>query len=202
MNTIYDSLTEFGQSIIFAFSNPGTAEIFLTLAFIFTTVVLLSLCIRSAWPWVVKSAAIILASAFYILVYFSIIGMQGWPTTALIPNDVEVIWAHVETPNKSIKKPGYIAMWVIDKADKTIGKKPRAHILPYDKDLHKKIQDAKNQIAQGKRVGMKSELNGKGKSGQSMRPGQGRPGNNRPPDSVEQMDRMMYRLPPPEVPKK
>jgi hypothetical protein len=183
-------LTSLGYKILGAFSVPGTGEIFLTLAFIFTTVVLLGLFIRSEWGYPIKAAAISLAAIFYILIYFSIIGMQGWPTEASLPEDVEVVWGYVDPPNKKIGKDGFIVLWVLDRTDESIGKKPRAHLLPYTKEMHKKIEEAKKEQQKGKKTGAKRRSKDKGKKGFV------------PPDATEKQDLMFYKLPPLEVPTK
>ena len=144
------------------FTTPGFGEIALTSILVFTVVLLLGLLIGSRYHWLTKAFATLTAGICFALTYFAIIEMQGWPTLDVLPDPFEYISHYVDSPNPSIGKDGFIVLWVL-KLDKEIGKKPRSHLLPYEKEIHKKLEEAKKKRGKGIRVIGTLKKKGKGK---------------------------------------
>ncbi len=133
------------------FSTPGTGEIALVAILIFEVVLLLGLLIRSDWSWGIKATATIMAGVIFIISYFAILDMQGWPTVDTMPDKFELLSFYVDSPNPAIGKAGSIIIWTLEESDK-IGTKPRAYSIDYDKKLHKKLQEAMKQKGDGGRM--------------------------------------------------
>ncbi len=51
-----------------------------TAGFIFICVLLLSLCLKTPFHWVIKAGTIVLALGFYMVTLKSLPGFYGWPT--------------------------------------------------------------------------------------------------------------------------
>ncbi len=171
----------------FLFSTPGFGEIAIVSVCIFLTVLLLGLLIGSKWHWIIKSCATLLSGAIFALTYFSIIGMQGWPTTEFMPAQFEFLHYYADVPNPVIGKEGFLVVWMLYDTNE-IGKKPRSFLMPYDKELHKKLLEAKKRKAGGARIRGKISPNKKGTAKFK-------------PDSTYE-DLNFYNMPPPNPPRK
>lgn len=132
-------------------STPGSGEIALVAILVFVCVLLLSLLVRSKWNWIIKSTATIITGGLFALAFVSIIDMQGWPTTDTIPETFQFVGYYVDNPNPMIGKEGFIVIWILE-MNKEIGKKPRSYIIPYSKEMHKKLQEAKKRRSAGQAI--------------------------------------------------
>ncbi len=168
------------------FATPGFGEIALVLAMIFITVLLLGLLIWSNWHWSIKGSTTVAAGLFFVLTFFSIIEMQGWPTKDQLPEKFYLIWYYIDPPNKIINKEGFIVIWALEFNEK-IGKKPRAYIMDYNLKMHKKLRKARKQM-----VGGIARLVGERK----------KKGDHPPSDSTYKDDFKFYKMPPPNPPRK
>jgi hypothetical protein len=123
-------------------------------AYIILAVLLLSLNIAPRWAWWVKGTAIIVTSAFFVISYYSMIDLMGWPVKARMPEKFQLLWAKVNEPDKLLNTPGAIYMWVeaLDKDNIPTGL-PRAYRLPYTQPLETGIENALDMIAAGQEVG-------------------------------------------------
>ena len=65
-------------------------------AYILLALLLLSINLYSKWSWHIKAATIVLTSAFYIITYFSLPALLGWPTYQNPPTQFRLLAAHVE----------------------------------------------------------------------------------------------------------
>lgn len=166
------------------FSTPGTGEISLVMILIFQIVLLLGLLIRSDWSWGIKATATLMAGVIFIISYFAILDMQGWPTVDTMPDEFELLSFYVDSPNPAIGKEGSIIIWTLEEGDK-IGTKPRAYSIDYDKELHKRLQEAMKQMSEGSRM-----QGQKGKKG------------NRQADSTYENEFFFYNMPMPPLPTK
>lgn len=113
------------------------------------TLVLLGVA-RGRWPWAVKAAAIVLTSAFYVLVFFRSEGLLGWSATAALPRRFEVLWALTVEPDSASHDPGAVHLWVqaLDPANMPTGE-PRAYRLPYSTRLAGKVEAVRTEIQAG-----------------------------------------------------
>ncbi len=81
--------------------------------------------------------------------YLHWIGLQntkGWPSDQTLPTKFELISADIVEPNQFKKIKGNIHLWI--RPDDTGS--PRSYILPYTRDLHKRLFEARERIQQGK----------------------------------------------------
>ena len=69
-------------------------------------VLLLSLNVRSAWPWPVKAAAIGITCAAFVFIYISALGLVGWPANAPLPERFLLLGADIQEPNKRTQNKG------------------------------------------------------------------------------------------------
>jgi len=86
-----------------------------------------------------------LAFAIYFLAYATYTDLLGGPTTAPLPEEFFVLGSTVD-------EPVAIYAWVITRDSKV----PRAHMLPYSKDLHREMDKAIQILQMGKKVKMGS----------------------------------------------
>lgn len=123
-------------------------------AYVIVAVLLLSLNIAPRWAWWIKATAIIITSAFFVISYYSMIDLMGWPVKARLPAKFQMLWAKVNEPDKLLNTPGAIYMWVeaLDNNNVPTGL-PRAYRLPYTQPLETGIENALDMIAAGQEVG-------------------------------------------------
>lgn len=121
-------------------------------AYILLAILLLSIDLYSKWAWPIKAGAVILTSAFYVITYYSMPALLGWPTKQDPPAQFRLLAAHVEQPNKEENTSGAIYLWLSKINNMTELSEPRAYEFEYSPELHEKIinVDAKldNNIAQ------------------------------------------------------
>ena len=93
---------------------------------------------------------IIISAVLPLIYYLHWMGLQqskGWPSDQILPTQFELISADVVEPNQSKEIRGNIHLWIRLKDDGD----PRAYTLPYSRDLHKRLFEAKQRTAQGRR---------------------------------------------------
>ena len=128
-------------------------------AYVIIAVLLLSLNIAPRWAWWVKATAIIVTAAFFVVTYYSMIDLMGWPVKERLPEKFQLLWAKVNEPDKLLNQPGAIYMWVeaLDKNNVPNGI-PRAYRLPYTQPLETGIENALDMITAGQEVGGTAEM--------------------------------------------
>ena len=99
-----------------------------------------------------------MTSAFFVVSYYSIIGIMGWPVEDTLPERFQLHWAKINEPDKLLDTPGAIYLWVeeLDQANIPMGV-PRAHKLPYSEPLDNGVTDALDMISLGQDVGGTAE---------------------------------------------
>lgn len=116
-------------------------------------VLLLSLNLRAAWHWAIKAAAIGLTGAFFVIAFFAIEALLGWPTAAPPPAKFQLHAALVLEPNQGAGSAGAIYLWLSPRtADGEITGPPRAHALPYSRALHEQAARAQARLEDGGKV--------------------------------------------------
>ena len=128
-------------------------------AYVIMAVLLLSLNIAPRWAWWVKATAIVVTSAFFVISYYSMIDLMGWPVKDRLPEKFQLLWAKVNEPDKLMNQAGAVYMWVeaLDKNNVPNGV-PRAYRLPYTQPLETGIQNALDMITNGQEVGGTAEM--------------------------------------------
>jgi hypothetical protein len=129
------------------------AVIGLAASFLALVVLLLSLNLRSDWPWPVKAAAITLSVGFCVAAFAALEAMLGWPTAAAPPARFQLHAALVDESNRLSSSPGTIYLWLSPRdAEGLASGPPRAFALPYSRELHEETVRAQAQLQDGRRV--------------------------------------------------
>ena len=108
-------------------------------AYILLALLLLSINLYSKWSWHIKAATIILTSVFYIVTYYSLPALLGWPTSQNPPAQFRLLAAYVEQPDKEKNTKGAIYLWLSKIINLTELTEPRAYEFDYSIELHEKI---------------------------------------------------------------
>jgi hypothetical protein len=115
-------------------------------------VLLLSLNLKSAWHWGVKAAAIALTAGFFVVAFLAIEALLGWPTEAAPPAQFQLHAALVHEPDRN-HSDGAIYLWLSPRAaDGGITGPPRAHALPYSRELHEATERAQRRLQDGEPI--------------------------------------------------
>jgi hypothetical protein len=122
-------------------------------AYVVIALLLLSLNLTSRWKWWIKGGAILVTGVFFVLTYFSIAGLLGWPSEARPPDRFAVIATRVVEPNAFTGDPGAIYLWLeeIDDNNVIIGE-PRNYALPYTEPLADAANGAQDLLDAGEEV--------------------------------------------------
>lgn len=113
--------------------------------------------------WLIKAGIIVIIIPLSIMVWNGIESYQGWPTPKSTPQKFLFLGAIVHHPDKQRGYEGEIFIWLLDYTDDSKKEKksfvsslfvyhpknePRAHTIPYSKELEKEVLGA---IERGKR---------------------------------------------------
>lgn len=121
----------------------------LVAAYVVLALLLLSINLYSNWSWPIKAATIIITSLFYIVAYFSVPPMLGWPTRAELPQKFKLNAVHVVHPEKATGEEGAIYLWLVELHDLEPTGMPRAYALDYSDPLYKAVNEARTKIRKG-----------------------------------------------------
>lgn len=121
----------------------------LVAAYVLLALLLLSINLYSTWSWPVKAATIVITSLFYLIAYFSIPPMLGWPTSAELPQKFKLNAIHVVQPDKLTNEDGIIYLWLTEIDDLEAVGTPRSHELPYSDPLYKAVNKARIKMKKG-----------------------------------------------------
>ena len=117
----------------------------LTLAYAFVLFVLLLLLIRARLSLTLRLSVVLVASGFYVLHYFSLGELQGWPSDSALPEEFTLHAWRVQEPNPVEAQSGYIFLWVQTQDWDA----PRAYTLPYISALHDRLETAEARHREG-----------------------------------------------------
>ena len=110
---------------------------------------LISLNLYTKWSWRVKATAVVLVSAFYVVTYFSIPPLLGWPTSEDLPQRFNLVAVYVTEPDKATGRDGEIFLWATDLERGPRGAEPRAYRVPFSGELHARVVEAGNKMRKG-----------------------------------------------------
>ena len=100
--------------------------------------------------WSIKTALSGIITVFYVVHYMTLKQMPGWPSNDRLPDQFRLIAVQIYEPNPILQSQGSIYLWVSD-MDQNIGlTMPRAYHIPYNNDMHKRINNALNRMKSGK----------------------------------------------------
>ena len=145
-----------------------TGVLGLVLAYVLLSTLLLAVMIFLPIRRWLKIAAILAASAFYVVVFFATQHLLGWSAPVAVPDRFQVLWTRVIEPNPSRNNPGAVHIWVeaLDESNLPSGE-PRAFRLPYSVELARKVSAAQAEIDEGRPQGGRSQFWGEN-SGDKM----------------------------------
>ena len=121
----------------------------LVAAYIIVALLLVSLNLYTRWSWRVKAALVVIVSSFYLVTYFSLPPLLGWPADETLPKRFNLVAVYVEEPDKSTGAEGEIFLWATDMAKGPRGAEPRAYRVPFSGELHQKVVEAGNKMRKG-----------------------------------------------------
>ncbi len=117
--------------------------------YVLTACLLAFLCLYTRFHWSLKAGTTVLVSAFYIINYFGLTSLLGWPTMQDMPNNFRLISAQIYEPNKTTGTPGRIYIWVTSMGENAGLSVPRSFEIEYSDEVHKKVATAMNAIQDG-----------------------------------------------------
>lgn len=123
-----------------------TASLFvLAVTYVFGLFVLLLLLIRSRLSFTTRASVILAGSAFYVIHFFSLNTLQGWPSRSSLPEEFTLHAWQIEEPNPAQTQAGRIYLWVQAQEWEA----PRAYALPYSNELHDRLDTARARHDEG-----------------------------------------------------
>lgn len=133
----------------------------LALAYAFLLFLVLLAIFRSEIGAGLKLVLASLCFGFYLWHYNSLEDYLGWPAADGIPRNFELVSSIVVEPNLKNDEAGAIYIWVRDlDGDQLV---PRSFRLPYQKLLHRQVDDTMHRQQQGERFVGKPRAGGSGK---------------------------------------
>lgn len=138
----------------------------ITILFVFVIVLLCASTIYSRIHWSIKAILIILSFSMFITFYLGYINSLGWPIKTQLPEKFRLIASDILPPIPDMNDKGAIYLWVLDQNST----EPRSIELPYSKELHKKLEEAKKKGEQGEEVYMETGPKDEQKKKGWMRP--------------------------------
>ena len=123
----------------------------LSASFLLLVVLILWLIILSKGKfWIIKSIVITVATLFSIVVLLSLKGFIGWPSKSQLPQEFQLHWAIIDEPDKIKNTEGAIYMWItkLDKENKNKGL-PRAYKINYTRKNHEQIMQGLISLGDG-----------------------------------------------------
>ena len=118
----------------------------LVAAYVVVALLLLVLNLNARWSWTIKAIAIAVVSALYLVTYYSIPPLLGWPTDQPLPKRFLLFASYVQEPDKASGRSGQIVLWAADMIEGPHGAEPRAYRLAFSQALHSKVKEAGEKI--------------------------------------------------------
>lgn len=210
-----------------------TQIIGIPLTFLVLFAVVLWFIILGKGKWWLKAAIVPVVLYFSLIIWFSLGQISGWASPNEMPDTFILHWSIVKEPSKKdTSDQGTIFIWAtqVDESFQVTNQpvnpllhpftprknsaEPRSYRLPYDRDMHEKLNVMQSMITKGKTVigkkngkGIGTEEDGQGKGGGKDGKGKGAggiAGNQKGSGGSlsQQQDFMFYELPAPKLPEK
>lgn len=116
-------------------------------AYVVVALALLGLSLWSTWSFRKKVAGIALVTLAWLLVYFSLPRMLGWPTDKQVPRRFELHGVYIQDPDKSTGQPGTVFFWATDLAPGADAR-PRAFRMPFTASFKSVLEEANGKLRQ------------------------------------------------------
>ena len=119
-------------------------------AYVIMGVLVLSVGLGSRYVWWLKAGAIVIASVFFVEIFFASKGLLGWPGAGKLPPKFQLLWSRVVEPDPKMGSAGAIFLWVeeVDENNVPSGV-PRSFRLPYSLKLAERTLKARDEIMSG-----------------------------------------------------
>ncbi|WP_088279751.1 hypothetical protein [Ideonella sp. A 288] len=101
----------------------------------------------SRWPAWMKALLVAGVAVFYFWADDVVHNLSGWPTVDALPERFTLLAAVIEEPSN--KSAGALYIWVNAIENGKPVAQPRAHKLPYAKDLHALLNEGMKKARQG-----------------------------------------------------
>ncbi len=103
--------------------------------------------LASRWPRWLKAALVLAVTGFYFVADQALNEVWGWPSRTPLPERFVLLAVVVEEPTK--QQQGALYVWVNAIENGQPKREPRAHRLPYAKDLHALLDEGMKKVRQG-----------------------------------------------------
>jgi hypothetical protein len=123
-------------------STDGLLWAYVALAFVAALALL-----ASRWPHWAKALVVAGVTALYFMADHALTDVWGWPSRHALPERFVLLAAVIEEPSKT--NPGALYVWVQALEQGKPAREPRAHRLPYAKDLHALLNEGMKKVRQG-----------------------------------------------------
>jgi membrane-bound metal-dependent hydrolase YbcI (DUF457 family) len=114
-------------------------------AYVIVGLVLTLLGLFSKWHWVVKALGIVVISAAYVMMYYSIPPLLGWPTDRAVPRKFALLAIYMQDPDPVTGSRGDIFFWASNLAPGA-DKRPRAYRVPFTPKLKAVFAEANGKL--------------------------------------------------------
>jgi hypothetical protein len=91
----------------------------------------------------------VLVSALYFVTWHSLQDLRGWPARMALPHHFLLNASSVLEPDESQGAAGRIYLWITPIVNDEPSGIPRAFTLPYDRELHTRLERARDAMRNG-----------------------------------------------------
>jgi len=126
-----------------------TSILSLALAYVFLLFLVLLAILKSEVGAGLKLLLAALCLGFYLWHYNLLQAYLGWPADDGLPEHFELVSVFTVEPDLKTDDPGGIYLWIRDLDNDQLV--PRSFRLPYQKQLHRQVDDTMNKQRQGER---------------------------------------------------
>lgn len=116
-------------------------------AFVVVTLILLGLGLYSRWSLRTKVGGILVVTAAYLLVYYALPRMLGWPTDQQVPRRFNLYGVYFQEPDRKSGEAGAVFFWAGDLAPGA-DPRPRAYKMPFKASFKSVFQEAQGKLKQ------------------------------------------------------
>jgi hypothetical protein len=126
----------------------------LTAAYALVGILLVLVLLGARVPLLLRGIAAVATAGLMVLTYRGIGELRGLPSDAPPPKLFRLHWARIVEPDKLSGDPGSVFLWLeeLDAQNYPSGL-PRAHRLPYSRELAESVETALVAISEGEEVG-------------------------------------------------
>jgi hypothetical protein len=103
--------------------------------------------LASRWSRWAKALLVASVTGLYFFAHQVLGSVWGWPSRDALPERFVLLAAVIEEPSKT--QPGALYVWVNALEKGKPAREPRAHRLPYSKDLHALLNEGMKKVRQG-----------------------------------------------------